>query len=320
MQNKTNQVIPSRRCIYLSSDDMAEPMPDKWTRVINTPDIDERYRYVSLINATIPNKIPTIQDEVNNKWSIEFEWFEWDRESSRPPPGYSDWHKIIKEYTLEEKNYTGDEILNYFNDIFRSFTFTSLIPESINTTPYQNDKNQIIWELDDNGVKTETPGNAINFYKDKIHLKFCAEVQIRYGHFYISTFAIHMPNRISYLLGINKMNYHYDFFRRFVDQNGSTASKQPILVFEGQPSVVWLQVVQIRSDWVNSDENSNVLANIPITKNDDTYITFTNPQIDYTSRKMQTHHHTRMKIKLTNQDGYTIDLSTLPIYFEFLIY
>lgn len=316
MQPKSaNNILTNRRHLFLSTSDFDRAYSDRWTRCITTPTIDEQYQYISLISAVIPNTIYTIQNEVNDQIILHFEWNNYYNAKDIHNFDTHFHHSKDINISIPQRNYTGKEILK-------------IVEEKLIAIKWLDINSSAQPHIDEDPSHM-TPIQKIDDQTDMFHFvnsgENVLEMSLKYfthcGNNYITKLVIEFPNLAYKLFGADSMNKQIQVFSVSQEIAVDMSEFTPTTVtFPNQPSLLWVQFIQLRCDWVNKEHNSMVLSNIPITDTTKDFISFTNPQIEWTTKKMQYHDHHRMKISLSNEDGYALDIKNLPVYFEVILY
>lgn len=322
MQPKdSNNNLADRRSLFLSSADVDTSIKvDKWTRCINTPTITEKYQYMSLISAVIQNNIYTVQEEVNDHIFCSFTWYEcinpakenWGDKSNQIGPFYT-----VYDIKLDQRKYTGKELIKILNDKLLRLDFQMASKRN----PYPIDEDEI---GNDRFIRKPDNGNDIIHFMDtsENRLEFEYKIISHYGKLYFTSFDIVFPDLSYKLFGVDGNSKTISMYHTEHQENAYfyKTFENHLVQLPNQPSLIWCTFIQIRCDWVNSGENSMVLANIPITDINSEYITYTNPQVEWTAKKMQYHEYQRMNLRLSQEDGYAIDIKNIPFYFEVILY
>lgn len=315
MQPKdSNNALAYRRHLFLTTSDYDKNYSDRWNRCINTPTITEKYQYMSLISAVIPNNINTVQNEVNDHILLHFEWHNYINIADKYnfDKHFNNYRDI--DLAIPQGNYTGKQLLEFLGNRLRSILWSNIAP-NIHPDVDEDPSHADITQLKDD--KTD----IIHFIDGENRLQIDFKYFTHCGNNYITKFTIEFPNLAYKLYGLDSANKEIQVFSMdpqiAIDLDKFT---DYTIQLPNQPSLIWVTFIQIRCDWVNNDQNSSVLANIPVTDITKEYITFTNPQVEWTAKKMKYHEYQRMKIALSNEDGYALDIKNLPVYFEVILY
>lgn len=324
MQPKSDEnQLGHRRAIFLSSNDSIDNNSSIYTKCLSTPTITEEYQYIALNIATIANSnIYTVQNDVNEKVHFDFEYYyvndsdiaNW----TKPETVLTGPRTNTVTITIKQDYYSGEDLLIFLtNEILYKLTYENVVGEmpipAINTT---QDKT---WNY------MITPYNKekiIDWYDktvSRLRLKF--NLYTHFGNYIITKIKMRMPNLFGRLLGSNKID---DEIILYKTENPYTSFSSYLYFCEHQfpltPSLLWCNIIQVRCDWVNNNENSSVLANIPIADILNNNITWINPQLEWSTKKMQFHDYQKIRIQLSNENGYAIDLTNVPFQLEIIIY
>lgn len=322
MQPKESEnILSDKRALFLSSSDIDYSVKvDKWTKCINTPTITEKYQYMSLISAVIQNNIYTIQDEVNNHIFFSFTYYECKnpkKENWSDPSNHTGPYYHMYDITIPQRNYSGKELIEILNHELLTMTFQKATTRNPSPIDADDIPHERFIQKPDNGK------DIIHFMDtSENRLEFEYKIVSHYGLVYFTSFEIIFPDLAYKLFGADQNSKSITMFKSTnpLQEYQEKEFYNRIVQLPNQPSLTWCTFIQIRSDWVNSGENSMVLANIPVTDITSPYISFTNPQVEWTSKRMQYHEYQRMKIKITQEDGYAIDLKNISFYFEVILY
>lgn len=277
----------NQRVLYLTSTMQDYRLSTDYKVVLQLPDLKNyKFKKISLISCMIPNLFLTFQgNNTNNEFSIEYVicLYENDYQTIRK--------RITKtiNYEIKEGYYDSSEedILKVINDTLMQTTVGDLTNEENNKTPLY--------------VK---PPIHFNTQDPHSHtLQFDA---------YFNLPPMWIMNEITFTL----KNLFYRIIGGKRENEEIILNKDEdmpiynhyIYTFPEVPNAIWVNSVQIRFSIVDGSEDSNIVANIPITDSTQDFISYINPQIEENAKTVSSNINTLMEVQLTNQDGYEIKM------------
>lgn len=314
MQKKKNLDIIERKILINTKDYIKELTTDEYHRTIRVPNVDEQYTNISLLSASISNSFPTIQKDINDKYKIiaKGKTFQLQMQTG----------EILEEESFISDNtfniplgyYSEDEILTLINDNFDKLTNTT---HRIILGTDDNDPSQILSINRQKKLQLDYKINYIYKY---------SEMQDPQKYVWIEDINIELPENIYKLFGAEQSNENINIWNKPFPHSvqsseiGGATSEDLLYKFPCRPTLISCSQLQIRFDTVNQEEDSNVLAYIPIEKFSEPYIVFINPNPKLTARRIGYHQNDLIRVSLSQEDGYGIELNEVIMILEVLIF
>lgn len=305
------------RTIYINSKDYDKALPyDEFHRTIRVPNLDERYSNISLLSASISNTFPTIQKEINDAFILQLEGyksyinaatgeisnltFTTYKEEVKIDLGYYNQEDMLEELEMDfqsELEIVKEQIIYKVNEQTDMFSLNR------SNKLEMNFKVQYLFALDDE------PSNEINF-------------------FWIRSLKLIMPNGLYKLMGGDHIDYTCEIFDMPIKQNEITVANvtnglflDPCsFTFPCRPSLLTCTELQVRLDTVNADQDSNILAYIPLEKFQEGYIVCHNLYPKLTAKRIGYHQNDLVVLSLSQEDNFAISLDEVTIVLEVLVF
>lgn len=297
MDNNTAPL--NNRVLYLTSTMKDHNLSDDYKIVLQIPDLSSyKFGKISLISCMFPNLFLTFQgNNTNNILKITYKLALYENDYIKVKKRIT---KTIN-YEFREGYYgsDGDNILNVINNTLMMTTIGDLMNDP--------NKKRLLY------VKPPIHFNRENPYSRTLQYDAYFDLDPMW---YMYEIEITLPGLIYRMLGGKKENEQIILTKEL---NMKTPNHF-IYSFPNVPNAIWVNSVQVRFNVVDATEDSNILANIPITDETQDYVSYINPQVNEIYKTVKSNISSLIEIQLTNQDGYEIKLKDLNFNFDIKLF